>query len=75
MSAPLGRPEGRIQEHGAARRRTEVTPSPGEGAGGKAATIPPLGRPEGRIHEHGAAQRRTEFTPSPGEGAGGRVVQ
>ncbi len=35
MSAPHGRPKGRSHEHGAAQRRTAVTPSRGEGVGGR----------------------------------------
>jgi 4-hydroxybenzoyl-CoA reductase subunit gamma len=35
--APLGRPEGRESQSGAAQRRTAVTSSRGEGAGGRAA--------------------------------------
>ncbi len=72
-SAPPGRPKGRVQETGAAQRRTAITPSPREGAGGRAAPPPP-GRPKGRVQETGAAQRRTAITPSPREGAGGRVA-
>ncbi len=58
MSAPLGRPEGRSQGFGAAQRRTGVTPSLGEGAGGWGAINSPAGE---RLR-----------SPSPGEGAGGR---
>ena len=36
MSAPHGRPKGRQSLPGAAQRRTAVTPSLGEGAGGRA---------------------------------------
>ncbi|CAB1371022.1 protein of unknown function [Denitratisoma oestradiolicum] len=60
MSAPHGRPKGRITQSGAATRRTFVTPSLGEGAGGWALQFPT-----------GFAPR----TPSLGEGAGGRVLQ
>jgi hypothetical protein len=35
MSAPHGRPQGRRQHSGAAQRRTAITPSRGEEAGGK----------------------------------------
>ncbi len=35
MSAPHGRPQERQPRHGAAQRRTIVTPFPGEGAGGR----------------------------------------
>ena len=35
MSAPHGRPKGRQSIHEAAQRRTAVTPSLGEGAGGR----------------------------------------
>jgi hypothetical protein len=35
MSAPPGRPKGRQPQFGAAQRRTTITPSRREGAGGK----------------------------------------
>jgi hypothetical protein len=35
MSAPHGRPKGRKSQHGAAKRRTAVTPSLGKGVGGE----------------------------------------
>jgi len=60
---------------GAAQRRTVVTPSRGEGAGGRVVPGVPHGRPKGRRSTAGAAQRRTVVTPALGAGAGGRVVQ
>ncbi len=75
MSAWKGRcgPQGRSQNNGAAQRRTGVTPSRGEGDGGRASPSALHGRPQGRSQNNGAAQRRTGVTPSRGEGDGGRA--
>ena len=71
MSAAHGRPQRRQARHGAATRRTGVTPSRGEGAAGECPMSAAHGRPQRRQARHGAATRRTGVTPSRGEGAGG----